>query len=95
MRIDPQSLRESPQLAALELLVQAAETATIALCAAHPSIEHDLRHFPEPPIERLADHLIDRATVMLDALDRYRRLLRDLDRLRRAALDDDDQEPTF
>jgi hypothetical protein len=35
MMFDPQLLRESPQLASIELLIQAAEITVIALCAAH------------------------------------------------------------
>ena len=39
MRLDTEVLRESPQLAAIELLIQAADTTVVALCAAHPGLE--------------------------------------------------------
>jgi hypothetical protein len=44
-------------LAAIELLIQAAETTVVALCAAHPALEHELRPDLEPsptglPIDR-------------------------------------------
>jgi hypothetical protein len=87
MSLDPETLRHNPQLAAIDLLVQTAETAIVALCAAHPAIEHKLRHDPHPPIECLADHVVHQAMKLLDALDRYQILLHDLDRLDR--LDDD------
>lgn len=76
MSVDPNTLRHSPQLAALELLAEAAETAIVALCAAHPALEHELGDDPQPAIEQLADQVIDQAFHALDALDRYRHLLR-------------------
>ena len=91
--LDPELLRESPQLAAIELLIQAAETTVVALCAAHPGLEHDLRPEPEPVIDRLADRLVDRSSCMRDGIQQYRRTLDNLHRLRRCSLDDD--EPDF
>ena len=93
MTLDPEALLESPQLAAIELLIQAADTTVVALCAAHPGLEHDLRPDPEPVIDRLADRLVDRISCVRDGIHQYRRALDDLQRLRRCALDDD--EPDF
>jgi hypothetical protein len=95
MMLDPELLRESPQLAALELLIQAADTTVVALCAAHPGLEHDLRPAPEPVVDRLADRLVDRISCMRDGVRQYCRSLDDLQRLRRRSLDDDDDEPDF
>lgn len=93
MTLDPEVLRESPQLAAIELLIQAADTTIVALCAAHRGLENDLRPDPEPVIDRLADRLVDRITCMRDGIQQYRRALDDRQRLRRCPLDDD--EPDF
>ena len=93
MMLDPEVLRESPQLAAITLLIQAGDTTVVALCAAHPGLEHDLRPDPEPVIDRLADRLVDRITCLRDGIHQYRRALDDLQRLRRCPLDDD--EPDF
>jgi hypothetical protein len=81
--LEPRVLRRWPQLAALSSLGKVAETAIVALCAAHPLIESAHRLDPQPPLERLADHLVDHAMLMLDALDRYRALIQDRDRLQR------------
>jgi len=89
MTLEPETLRRSPQLAALAILREAAETAIVALCAAHPTIEHALRNDPLPSLDRLADHVVDHAMLMLDALDRYRLLLHDLDRLHRGLAEED------
>jgi len=86
--LDPNTLRHSPQLAALELLAEAAETAIVALCAAHPALEHELGDDPQPAIEQLADQVVDYAFHALDALGRYQALLRVLPR--EAILDPDD-----
>lgn len=93
MMLDPELLRENPQLAAIELLIQAADTTVVALCAAHPGLEHDLRPDPEPVVDRLADRLVDRITCMRDGIHHYCRTLDKLQRLRRRSLDDD--EPDF
>ncbi len=53
MMLDVKALRDSPQLAAIELLIQAADTTVVALCAAHPALDHDLRPDPEPVIDGL------------------------------------------
>lgn len=90
MTLNPQILRQNPQLAALETLLQATEAAIVALIAAHPSLEQHRQGVPLLPIDSLADLVVDRAQVMLDCLDRYRILLRDLERLRRGTLLDDD-----
>ena len=89
MNLDPEVLRRSPQLAAIAILRDAAETTIVALCATHPAIEHTLRHDPLPSIDRLADHVVDHAMLMLDALDRYQLLVHDLDR-RRGLLAEED-----
>jgi hypothetical protein len=91
MMLDVKALRASPQLAALELLIQAADTTVVALCAAHPGLQHDLRPDPQPVVDRLADRLVDRITCMRDGIQQYCRILNDLHRLR--SLDDD--EPDF
>lgn len=89
MILDSLILRKHPELAILELFAQTAETAILALCAVHPAIEHVLRNDPQPPLERLADGIVEHAYALLDALDRYRSLLHESDPLRsRTALDD-------
>jgi hypothetical protein len=93
MMLDPDLLRESPQLAVLELLIQAADTTVIALCAAHLGLEHELRPDPLPVVDRLADRLVDRISCMRDGIVQYCRSLDDLRRLQRCSLDDD--EPDF
>jgi|KBSMisStaDraftv2_1062788.scaffolds.fasta_scaffold58924_3 hypothetical protein len=94
MMLGPQLLRESPQLAALELLIQAADTTVVALCAVHRGLEHELRPDPQPVVDRLADRLVDRIACMRDGIHRYCRALDDLQRLRRLSLDDD-HDPDF
>jgi len=93
MMLDPELLRESPQLAALALLIQAADTTVVALCAAHPGLEHDLMPDPEPVVDRLAIRLVDRISCVRDGVRQYCRSLDDLQRLRHRSLDDD--EPDF
>jgi hypothetical protein len=93
--LDASSLRNDPQLAAVELLVHATETAIVALCAAHPGIEHALRRVPEPAIDHLADQVVESALATLDALERYRRLLHDIQRLDAISLEDQDDDFTF
>jgi hypothetical protein len=96
VRLDVKSLRDSPQLAAIELLIQAADTTVVALCAAHPGLEHHLRPDPEPVVDRLADRLVDRITCMRDGIQQYCKTLDNLHRLRRCSvLDDDDDDPGF
>jgi hypothetical protein len=87
--LNPGALRRSPQLAAIAILREAAEATIVALCAAHPAIEHTLRHDPLPSIDRLADHVADHAMLMLDALDRYQLLVHDLDRRRGPPAEED------
>jgi hypothetical protein len=94
MMIDVKALRDNPQLAAIELLIQAADTTVIALCAAHRGLQHDLRPDPEPIVDRLADRLVDRISCMRDGIHQYRQSLDELHRLRRSSLHDDD-EPDF
>jgi hypothetical protein len=91
--LDPKRLRDNPQLAAIELLIQAADTTVVALCAAHPGLEHDLRPDPEPVLDRLADRLIDRITCMRHGIHQYCRTLDELQRLSGRSRDDD--EPDF
>lgn len=95
MTLDASILRDNPQLAALDLLVHATETAIVALCAAHPSIEHALRLAPEPAIDHLADHVVHRALATLHALERYRRLLDDIQRLDKISRADQDDDFSF
>ena len=75
MTLDPQTLRNHPELAALDLLENAIETAFVVLCAVHPALEHELCHDTLPPLEGLADLVHHRAAALLAALDRYRLLL--------------------
>ncbi|HET8697684.1 MAG TPA: hypothetical protein VFO94_09375 [Gammaproteobacteria bacterium] len=89
MTLEPEILRRNPQLAALAMLRESAETTIVALCAAHPTIEHALRSDPLPSLDRLADHVVDHAMLMLDALDRYRLLLHDRDHLRGLLAEED------
>lgn len=91
MMLDPEMLRESPQLAAIELLCQAAEMTVVALCAAHPGLEHELRPDPEPMVDRLADRLVDRISCMRDGIHQYRQSLAKL-QSHRVALDDDEAD---
>lgn len=79
--LSPQTLRRNPQLAAVDLLANLADVTIVALLAAHPVLQSDFRNDPEPPIERVAHRVIEQLTAMLDDLDRYRRLLHDLERL--------------
>ena len=72
----PPQLRQSPQVGCLDLLAHATEVAIIALCAAHPAVEHELDD-DALPRDRLADCIIERAMTLLDAVDRYRLLLQD------------------
>jgi hypothetical protein len=90
MTLDPKTLRQSPQLAALSVLDEAAHTAILAILAAHPAIEHVLTQDPQDPLERLADHVVDHLMLTLDALDHYRRLLHDRQRLHQALSNDED-----
>jgi hypothetical protein len=94
MNLAPEIVRDNPQLAALAMLTHVTETAIIVLCAAHPAIEHHLEPEPLPSLDRLAEHVVDHAMSILDAVDRYRRLLDDLSRLHRGLLAADD-EPIF
>ncbi len=91
MTLDPKLLRRRPQLAAVELLTQALETTLVALCAAHPLIERDLkaRTKPVPPTDYLADRAAERAIDLLDALDRYRLCQYDLDHARQRPPNED------
>jgi hypothetical protein len=75
MTLDPRTLRNHPELAALDLLENAIETTFVALCAVHPALEHALSQDPLPPLECLADQIHERAAALLAALDRYRLLL--------------------
>ncbi len=95
MILEPRLLRRWPQLAALANLHQVAETAIVALCAAHPLTESAHRHDPLSPLERLADRLVDHAMSMLDALDRYRALTHDRDRLYQGLQSPQKQEEPF
>ena len=97
MTLEPKILRHNPQLAAVEMLRQSTETTLVALCAAHPAIERVLRNDPQPSLDRLADHIVDRAMLLLDALDRYCLLLDDIERLRRGLTGEEDAEedPVF
>lgn len=90
MTLEPRILRHSPQLAAVEMLRQTAETAIIAICAAHPAIEHALTDDPLPALDRLADHVVRHAMLLLDALGRYRRMLDDIEHLDRGLLVEED-----
>jgi hypothetical protein len=72
----PALLRREPQLGALDMLTHATEVAIIALCASHPSVEHELDDAALPG-DIAADRVIDRAMSLLEAVDRYRLLLHD------------------
>lgn len=72
----PPVLRKTPQVGCLDLLAHATEIAIIALCAAHPIVEHELDDDASPG-DRLADRIIDHALALLAAVDRYRLLLHD------------------
>lgn len=72
-----ESLRLTPQIAALDVLAHAADTAIVALVAAHPDLELAIDERP-PPLEQLADQVIEHAMLAVLAIDRYRALLRDI-----------------
>lgn len=86
MTLDSQILRRRPQLATVEVLTSVLETTLVALCAAHPLIELDLKARTEPvlPIDHLADRAVEQAIQLLDALDRYRLAQYDLEHVRHA-----------
>ncbi len=88
MTLDSQLLRRRPQLATVEVLTSVLETTLVALCAAHPRIELDLKTRTEPvlPIDHLADRAVEQAIQLLDALDRYRLAQYDLEHARRRRL---------
>ena len=50
---------------------------------------------PEPAIDHLADQVVESALATLDALERYRRLLHDIQRLDAISLEDQDDDFTF
>jgi hypothetical protein len=82
--LNPQILRRRPQLATVEVLTSVLETTIVALCAAHPLIELDLKTRTAPvfPIDHLADCAAAQAVQLLDALDRYRLAQYDLEHAR-------------
>lgn len=84
----PESLRETPQVAALDVLVHAADTVVVALIAAHPDLERSFDERP-PPLEQLADQVIEHAMLAVLAVDRYRALLHDITRLDDSSFDCD------
>ena len=92
MTLDPQILRRRPQLATVEVLTSVLETTLVAICAAHPLIELDLKTRTDPvlPIDRLADRAVEQAIQLLDALDRYRLAQYDLDHARSQAPKEED-----
>ena len=75
---DPAALLErrllaaAPELATLALLDTALDVCTSALLAEHPTLDHDLRHDPEPPSLREARRLIAAALRFRRTLVRYR-----------------------
>lgn len=84
----PESLRVTPQVAALDVLVHVADTAIVALVAAHPDLERAFDEQP-PPLEQLADQVIEHAMLAVLAVDRYRTLLRDISHQDQTAFDSD------
>ena len=72
----PALLRRERQLGSLDMLTHATEIAIIALCASHPRVEQELDDTASPG-DITADHVIDRAMALLEAVDRYRLLLHD------------------
>jgi MSHA biogenesis protein MshM len=86
LTLDSQILRRRPQLATVEVLTSVLETTLVALCAAHPLIELDLKTRTDPvlPIDHLADRVAEQAIQLLDALDRYRLAQYDLEHARHA-----------
>jgi len=84
----PESLRETPQVAALDVLVHAADTAVVALIAAQPDLERSFDEQP-PPLEQLADQVIEHAMLAVLAVDSYRALLRDIAHQDQTSFDND------
>lgn len=84
----PESLRATPQIAVLDVLVHAADTAIVALCAAHPDLEQPTDELP-PPLEQLADRIVEHAMLAVYAIERYRALLHDITRLDDSSFDCD------
>lgn len=82
MTLTPKLLRESPQLATLELLSSSLTTAVLTLYAAHPALELDSEGpLPRLPIDLLAERVLEAAAPLLGAIDNYHRLMESLTRL--------------
>ena len=65
-------LAAAPELATLALLDTALDVCTTALLAEHPTLDHDLRHDPEPLSLREARRLIAAAHRLRCTVTRYR-----------------------
>ena len=70
--LDRRLLAAAPELATLALLDSALAICTTALRAEHPTLDHDLRHDPEPPSLREARRLIAAAKRCRCIVARYR-----------------------
>lgn len=86
--LSAESLRASPQIAALDVLVHAADTAIVAIVAAHPDLERPVDERP-PPLEQLADQVVEHAMLVVLAVGRYCALLHDTAHLDQTAFDSD------
>jgi hypothetical protein len=70
--LDRRLLAAAPELATLALLDSALAVCTTALLAEHPTLDHDLRHDPEPPSLREARRLLAAARRFRCTVVRYR-----------------------
>jgi hypothetical protein len=70
-------LAAAPELATLALLDTALDVCTTALLAEHPTLDHDLRHDPEPLSLREARRLIAAAHRLRCTVARYRNAVLD------------------
>ena len=86
--LSPETFAAAPERASLDLLEHVTEIAIIALCAAHPAIQDKPPH--PIPFDCLADRVVEHAMTLLDALNDYRRLARDIERLHSADPHNDD-----
>ena len=75
--LDRRLLAAAPELATLALLDMALDVCTTALLAEHPTLDHDLRHDPEPLSLREARRLIAAAHRLRCTVAHYRNAVLD------------------
>jgi hypothetical protein len=70
--INPATLMEAPELAALAILDEVIAIASFALFAAHPRLSDEEPPDPDPPSVDVAAHLLDCLHCCRQASSRYR-----------------------